>query len=359
MIKKHKFKSGCKRVMTKDFSLYEKKTLFWKKLKQLPKSAKITIDLFTHYDNSQHLIDENFNKFLKGHLTPENRISGKRINILPNGIKLARGGFSLFAKDLKFNLSKDNLNSYDVSFENESGTRTYLYSIDKVHLEQEQKYKLVQEFDEFYEEILEKLDLDIDRFEDKRKYLALYTLIMSKIRVGNFEYFTHSGHKGLTTLQKKDLLINKENSSITFNFIGKDAVPQNIIVKYPEKYIIYLKDILSKIKKDDFVFSNKSGHPIEAVEFSDILFSYTNKHFYPHIIRSHYADRVCENFIRNNKNKKVTQENIDLKINEIAKNLGHKKFDKKTNSWQINSKVTIESYIYPPLIEQMKEMIKN
>ena len=99
-----------------------------------------------------YLIDEKQKEFLKGSINPENKISGARIKLLPNGILLARAGFSLFAKNLKF--INDSNYDWDVCYENTSGFKTYLYSEDKLYLEQEKKFKLVQKFSENYNKII-------------------------------------------------------------------------------------------------------------------------------------------------------------------------------------------------------------
>ena len=87
-------------------------------------------------------IDEKQKEFLKGSTNLGNKISVARIRLLPNGTLLARAGFSLFANNLKF----DNDSNYDLDlcYENTSGLKTYLYSEDKLHWEQEKKFKLVQ-----------------------------------------------------------------------------------------------------------------------------------------------------------------------------------------------------------------------
>ena len=106
-------------------------------------------------------------EFLKGSINPGNKISGARIKLLPNGTLLARAGFSLFAKNLKFN--NDSNYDWDVCYENTSGLKTYLYSEDKLHLEQEKKFKLVQKFSENYNKIIFTVENNLEKIE----YLAL------------------------------------------------------------------------------------------------------------------------------------------------------------------------------------------
>ena len=84
------------------------------------------------------------------------------------------------------------------------------------------------------------------------------------------------------------------------------------------------------------------------------MFDYTNKHFYPHIIRSFYADSNCKEFL--NKHEISTKEEVENKLLEVAKGLGHKKFNKKNNIWEVTYKVTVENYIRNKYYEEMKKL---
>jgi len=344
---------GSKRIKSKDLNLYEKKQFYWKFYSKPSRTSRNIIDLYLKYDNLNLLVDIKNKVFLKGFINSNNQISGERIKFLPSGKELARGGFSIFAEDLKINTSL-NKNSWDICYKNTSGTKTYLYSIDKIHLEQEEKFKIVKKFKENFKNIIQNLEKDIkNNFEIK--YLALYILIKTKIRVGNYHYYLQTKHMGLTTLKKRNIILLK-NNLVEFNFIGKDGVPQNIIQEFPEYIILHLKELLKNKKQNDFIFITKNNLPLHSEVFSNILFKYTKIHFYPHIIRSYYADSECEKFLR--KEKKITKEIFNKKLNEIALNLGHKKYNKKKKVWEVSSKVTIDSYIYPKLIEKINDKIK-
>ena len=352
MQKKHEYSDGTKRVKTQDLKLYQKKGNKWIETTNMAPTTKKAIELYTQNKKIEHLIDTIIQDFLKGHINPEGQIGGGRIKILPNGKKLARGGFSIFAKNLKFNTEGNY--EWDVCYENVSGLKTYLYNEDKLHLEQERKAKHVDKFAKNYPAIINKLEEDIKKTKNLDKlteYVALYTLIITKIRVGHLEYYNHLRHKGLTTLQKKDLKL--DGNKVNFKFIGKDAIPQDITKEFPEFYMNALKKILEKKKKDEFVFA-KNNKPIHSETFSKILNKYTGEHFYPHIIRSYYADTTSKNFI--DTHKKATKKEVLEEFKLIASELGHKKFNKKKNEWELDYKVTIANYIRPKYSEKMKSL---
>ena len=48
----------------------------------------------------------------------------------------------------------------------------------------------------------------------------------------------------------------------------------------------------------------------------------------------------------------MTKNHEDL-FNLIAKDLGHKKFNKKKGVWEISPKITISNYIYPGYVEKI------
>lgn len=356
MSKKLIFEVGTKRIKTSDLQLYKKTQDDWKLSKTISIETQKILQLYKENNLINVLIDNNSPEFLKGYLDKKKMPSGSRITVLPNNHKLARGGFSLFAKNVKINPKYlENNCSWDVCYENSSGLKTYLYSEQKIHIEREAKTKLVNQFIRKYPDILDKLENNLLQSKSKNiiEYLALYTLIKTYMRVGNLEYYNQTGHKGLTTLQKKDIKIRLNDNIVEFNFIGKDGVPQHIMKEFPQKYIIPLQNHLDKIKKVDFVFTDINGLPLHSSIFSKILFRYTQKHFYPHIIRSCYADSECRKFIKNH--KVATKNQVINKFKEIAENLGHKKYSKKKEDWIISYKVTIENYIRPEYVEKMKE----
>ena len=333
---------GTKRINSKSVKILIKTNKSWEILEDISEGIKNIVDLYSGKDSLNYLIDEKHPEFFKGSIRADGKISGQRIKILPDGSKLSRAGFSIFAKNLRFN--NDPKHEWDVCYENTSGLKTYLYSEEKIHLEQEKKFKIVQKFSENYEKIISSLEQNLGEI----KYLALYTIFKIYVRVGNYDYYLKNSHKGLTTLQKEDISI--KGDEVIFEFIGKDGVPHQIKRKFSKKYIKELKKILSSKKSGDFVFTGSKGHPLHSEDFSSIMFTITNEHFYPHIIRSHHADTKCLEFLEG----KSEIKDPEKLFHEIAKDLGHKKFNKKKGIWEISPKITISNYIYPGYVEKIK-----
>ena len=336
------FDIGTKRINSASLKLCIKTSTSWDYLDELSEDLNSIISQYSKNKTLHYLIDEKHPEFLKGSLSPENKILGERIKLLPEGTQIARAGFSIFAKNLRFN--KDPNHEWDVCYENTSGLKTYLYSEDKIHLEQEKKFKLVQKFSENYDKIISNVENNLEKIE----YLALYTLLKTFIRVGNYDYYLKNSHKGLTTLLKRDISV--EGEKILFDFIGKDGVPHQIKKEFSEEYIVKLKKILSSRKKDEFVFTGLKGKPLHSEDFSSIFFNITQEHFYPHIIRSHHADSKCLDFLEG----KIEIQDPEKLFFQIAKDLGHKKYNKKKEQWEISPSITIKNYIYPEYVKKIR-----
>jgi hypothetical protein len=346
---------GSLRIKSSDFRLFVKENRdLWKVVSDLDSIVLDVLDMYSSNDNLDLLVDLHDELFLRGSLTPEEQICGARIMVLPNGEQLARAGFSLFAKDLKFNFD-DEEKLWDVCYTNASGLKTYLYSDSKVHLEQDKKLRLVDKFENHYLEIFETCEKKIKSKSCNVSDLALYVMLNTFIRVGNIEYYKRFNHKGLTTLQKKDVVI--ASNIVSFNFIGKDGVPQSIAKKFPSFFVKKFEEFISKKSDDDFIFTNSNGNCIHSDSFSKILFDLTGEHFYPHIIRSHYADMTCKNFLKTHRT--ATKEEVEAVFLEIAENLGHKKYNKKEDVWDSNFSVTLMNYINPIYSERMINLYKN
>ena len=315
---------GTKRVKKKDLLLYRKNKKGWEQIHEpIPESTKQAIAHYNKAGNIKFLVDEFFKDFLKGQLNPQSFPVGARISTLPNGKKLARGAFSLFAKNLEFNLDNELL-LWDVCYTNTSGSKTYLYCQDKVEYELKKKDKLVFSFEKEYETILKNLEKDIKKKGDLL-YVALYILLKTHIRVGHLEYYRHLGHQGLTTLLVENLSI--QGNTVHFSYLAKDGVPRDIKKIFPPFVLTILEKEVEKKKSKDFLFTKKDGSLFHSHDFSHILFTYTGKHFYPHIIRSHYANSVVKSFLK--QKRKASKKEVEELFLEIARELGHMKFNKK------------------------------
>jgi hypothetical protein len=185
--------------------------------------------------------------------------------------------------------------------------------------------------------------------------LPMYTLLRTRMRIGNEIYYKLHNHKGLTTLKKKNIKI--KGKEIEFKFVGKDGVPQDIKKKFPELYLKRLKKHLSTLKTDDFVFVSNTGKPLPEKDFKLAFKKYCGKEFYPHIVRSHYATSKVKKFIQG-KNR-LDKKEVNALYLEIAGSLGHKKFSKKEHLWKENFSVTIGHYIEPKLVERVKILVNK
>ncbi len=340
---------GTLRIKTNDLKVYEKTKSSWKRSKVKFPNAMLVIKLFKKSKNFNFLIDKKDPRFLKGQFSPEGKCQGARINILPNNKKLDKA-YSLFAKHLTIHDQKSN-EHWDVLLQNPGGTFAYIYTLDKKSKAKLRKYKKVKDFEKHYPLIKRKVTLALKNKNDTLA-LPMYTLLNTYMRVGNEIYYNAHGHKGLTTLKKKDIKIKGKN--VTFNYLAKDGVPRTITKTFPPIYVKRLNQQLKSLKKDSFVFTDSNGHPLKDTKFKEAFKNYCGKEFYPHIVRSHHASSRAKEFLKTHKttNKKEMKEFFL----SLAEDLGHKKFSKKENVWKESYTVTLNHYVDPDLVEKIKSL---
>lgn len=328
---------------------YEFKNKEWKITdKEFPNTLKV-ISLFKSHNKFNELVDKKNTKFLKGQLY-KNKVQGARINILPDGKKLDKA-FSLLAEDLTIH-DQSSHDHWDVIYKNPNGKYAYLYTLEKKNKSTKQKYKKVELFESLYNKLQKTVINNLGNKKDNYA-LPLYTLLKTYMRVGNEIHFRENGHKGLTTLKKQDITIEK--NKVHFDYIAKSGVPMNIIEEFPSDYIKRLKEKIQPLKKDDFVFTNENKKPLKDTDFMKAFYLYTGHSFYPHIVRSFYATRKAKDFIK--LHKTATKKEINQLFMEIAEKLGHKRFDKNNNEWKNSFTVTIHHYIQPELVEKIQKLV--
>jgi len=232
-------------------------------------------------------------------------------------------------------------------FENPSGFR-YLYAVDKIRRAKTHKTHIVDQFARYYPRLKRNVLKDL-RSEGCVHSVALFTMMKTYMRVGNEIYYKAHGHKGLTTLQKTDITIRGHN--VFFNYRAKDGVPIHICVRFPDVYIKRLASLLALKKPDSFVFSHESGHPMDGTEIKKAIKDYCGREFFPHIIRSYYADTEVKKFFR--KHRKATKKEVFDLLIRIAAKLGHMRFKKKEQTWVESPKVTVNNYIRPEFVERL------
>ncbi len=343
---------GTLRVKSKDLYAYEKTKTSWKKSSKTFSELQNVVKLFKANHRFSLLQDKKDPTFLKGQLSVDGQPQGARINVLPNG-KVLDKAYSLFSPNLIIHNESSN-EHWDVIYQNKGGEYAYCYTLEKRKQYITNKYKKVELFDKCYPTLIKNVTKAL---KDKKDNLALpmCTLLKTYMRVGNEMYYLAHGHKGLTTLKKKDIHI--KGKEVNFSYIGKDGVPLSLTHPFEKEYVFRLQKLLNTKKANDFVFtSEKSTHPLHEQEFKKAFVKYTGKEFYPHIIRSHYATKQVQKFLKNR--KKVSKEEVNNLFFSIAKNLGHRRFQKKTNTWQENFTVTIHHYIDPSLVERVQKLQK-
>ncbi|MBI2572535.1 hypothetical protein HYV86_01635 [Candidatus Woesearchaeota archaeon] len=342
---------GTIRVKASTLKPYEKTNTGWKiSSKQFPELLQV-VKLFKAHNHLSDLIDTKNSEFLKGQLSSNGQEQGARINVLPTGEKLEKA-FSLFSPHLTIH-DQDSHDHWDVLYQNKGGTWSYVYTLAKRQQHRSGKYKKVDLFSKYYSLLLTNVTKSLTNKKDPMA-LPMYTLLKTNMRVGNEIYFKAHGHKGLTTLTKKDLLI--KGNVVTFHFLAKDGVPVTLTHEFPPQYVGRLKASLATKKTEDFIF-DKEGKLLHETDFKKAFISYCGHEFYPHIVRSYYATNQVKTFLATH--KRTTKEQIKQLYLSIAHALGHMKFDKKNDQWQDNFTVTIHSYIQPELVQKLESLAKE
>ncbi|MBT4446704.1 hypothetical protein HOA92_05355 [archaeon] len=336
---------GTLRVEASSLSAFSKTKTGWRKIKRrFPQIEKIA-NLYKRSGQFFVLVDQNNPRFLKGQLSSESKEQGARIVTLPNKEKLEKA-FSLFAPNLQLH-DQDSHDHWDVLYQNKGGTWSYVYTEEKRNLHRAKKYKKVDKFAKRFETLDKNVKKALKNNKDMMA-VPMYTLLHTYMRVGNETYYRAHGHKGLTTLQKGDLMI--KGNMVRFTFLAKDGVPVSILKEFPELYVKRLRSLIRGKKVTDFVFSH-NGHLLHENDFQKAFKQYCGEVFYPHIVRSFYASSTVKAALKSKKRWNKSERN-ELFLG-IAHELGHKKFDKKTGVWNDNFAVTVKSYVQPELFEKI------
>lgn len=352
MPEKRPIAEGTLRIKTKDLQVYERTKTSWKKSKFKFPEAVHVVKLFAAHNNLDALMDKKDPQFLKGMFSADGICRGARINILPDGRKLDKA-YSLFAKNLTIH-DETSDSHWDVLYQNPGKTYSYLYTLEKKEQSVRKKYKVVQEFEKHYPRLRRRVS---SALKDSSDHIAvpMYTLLKTYMRIGNEIYYKAHGHKGLTTLKKKDISIN--GNHVTFDYLAKDGVPMNMTERFPDHYVFRLKDMLQAVERSSFVFVNQNtGHPLSDMHFKEAFRRYCGREFYPHIVRSHFATMKAKEFIQ--KHKSATKDEVKELFLSIAEKLGHKRFVKEENAWKDSYNVTIHHYIQPELVEKVKSIVR-
>ena len=331
---------GCYRIRFSDLAVCEIESGKCRKSNvKFPEAVKVA-ELFRK-NGKLDLIRED--SFLFGEIC-DGKVRGKRIDVLPDGEKLDKG-FSLFAPELTIH-DESSHGHWDVIFRNPGGSFNYLYTLEKVRESKKRKFRLVDDFEKRLPRLRRNL---MGALGESDLTLAMLVLLKTRMRVGSEIYYKRSHHKGLTTLKKKNVKIS--GTTVTFDFVGKDGVPQVLSESFNVKVVDELKRILKKRKLNDFVFLNSRGKVFSDVELEAGFERFCGERFYPHIVRSHFATREVEKFLLKGRGdaKKFCL--------GLAGKLGHKKFSKKDGVWEDSYEVTLHHYVRPDLVGKIKNLI--
>ena len=333
------------RIKTSDFSVYEIRGKSCKKCSiKFPEAIEVA-RLFKKHGKLDLIVDKKNEGFLKGGFSTEKPV-GARIGVLPDG-RLLNKMYSLFAPGLTIHDERSNIH-WDVICQNPNGIYAYIYTIEKEDSARKAKYEKVYEFGEY----LPKLNRNLNKALDEDiLVLPMLILLKTKMRIGNEIYYRKNHHKGLTTLKKKNIKINREK--VSFDFIGKDGVPQKITESFSNNVVDKLKTVLKSKKNGDFIFVDSNGRPLKDMAFEIGFEKYCGFKFYPHIVRSYYATNETEKFL---KRKKISKDDVKEFYMKIADKLGHKKFSKNTGNWESSYQVTLHHYIQPELVERISKI---
>jgi len=343
---------GTIRIKARGLGVYEKTKASWKKSSRKFPSAMNVIKLFKAHGCLDVLIDKKDSRFLKGQFSPSGSAQGARIGVLPDGSRLDKA-FSLFAEHLTMH-DETSHDHWDVIYKNPGGTFSYVYTVGKDIKSVRKKYKVVEEFGKYYSVIKHNVYSALRKKDD---YIALpmYTLLKTYMRIGNEIYYKAHGHKGLTTLKKKDISI--KGDTVEFNYLSKGGVPRKIVERFPKLYIERLRKIIKPLNNSSFVFVNPStNRPLRDIHFKHAFRKYCGKEFYPHVVRSYYGTEKAKEFLKTYKT--ATKEEVQELFLGIAEKLGHKKFVKKEHAWKDNYTVTIHHYIHPKILEKINGLVK-
>ena len=342
---------GTIRIKTSNLKVCEKTNTSWKKSSKILPEAMLVIKLYKKNRKFSLLIDKKNPEFLKGQVGPNGMPQGARINILPNGKELNKA-FSLFAPHLMLH-DENTKRHWDVIYKNPSGTYSYLYTNEKIMASRKKKYKIVKEIEKHYPKLKSRVYCALKNENDPIA-VPMYTLLKTYMRVGNEIYYKLHRHKGLTTMEKEDIVIKGKN--VSFRYIGKGGVPTSISDTFPRVYVNRLRNLLERTDDSSFVFANKdTGHPINEEHFKAAFKKYCGREFYPHIVRSFYATNRVKEFLATHKS--LNKKDVHDLFYSIAEKLGHKRFIKKDRTWRENYTVTINHYVQPEILEKVRTVL--
>jgi len=192
-----------------------------------------------------------------------------------------------------------------------SGKMKYVWPSDASMLKQQkdiEKFDKARDLRGILPDIKRHIEENLGHEDLKRRKTATVTFLIDhcKFRVGDEKDEDEADTVGASTLRQEHLKFNGDGT-VTFDFLGKDSVRQNICVEVPEQIIINLKDFSSDPELPLF-------EGVDSKRVSQFL-----DEVYPglsaKVFRTHYASTAVESQLRKSR---VDTEAPDYRKKHIA-----------------------------------------
>lgn len=204
----------------------------------------------------------------------------------------------------------------------------YVWVYDEKHVEKrwKEKKEKIKKLEKELKKVREQYQKDLTSDNERARAIAAIVGIMddTAMRIGN-EESAKEGTYGASTLKVKHVKGGKGN--MTFDFPGKGAVEQNVVLKN-NKVIKVVRDLMKGKKKDDFIFE-VDGKKIwdRAVNRYLSSFDISAKD-----LRGFHANRLMKDMLK--------KKDFDEALKEVAEIVGHEQATLKNQ------------YLDPELVEK-------
>lgn len=232
----------------------------------------------------------------------------------------------------------------------EKKRKQYIYHEDWTKIMQENKFSKMVDFGLSLPKIRGRISYDMKRDElDKRKIIATVVWLLEHtfIRIGNEEYSKNNDSFGLTTLRNRHVKV--KGKEITFNFVGKSGVPNELSISNPTVAKIIKKCIeLPGYELFKYVDDNKDLHVVDSQDVNEFLKETTKDDFSAKDFRTWGGTDISANFfykIGHSDDPKIIKTNIKDAVKKVSDHL--------------NNTVSVckSYYIHPTIFKTYEEKI--
>lgn len=171
----------------------------------------------------------------------------------------------------------------------------------------------------------------------------------TKMRIGSERGVEKYGTFGASTITPGMLSIDNKKKTVTFNYTGKDSVPQTQEITDPVLFAA-IKELYEENKTECsklFCFVEDGEHvPIEDGMVRQYLKKIAGKEHTPHQFRYLHASQLMEEAI-------AAGMSYSEAIMQVAMDLGHKRKNPKTGEYEtdIKGQTAEKSYILPEIVD--------